>query len=145
MKAKDILKNKGPEVVTISEKRTLNEAIESLVRNNIGVLLVLNENAKLSGIISERDIIRALHDSPDSYSTKLVSDVMTKRIIYAEYDDSIEYLESIMTKNRIRHIPIMNNGILAGLISIGDVVKYMLQEKDSENKYLFEMVSGTVK
>lgn len=145
MKAKDILKIKGPEVVTISEKRTVSEAIESLVKNNIGVLLVLNEEAKLSGIISERDIIRAIHHDSSNYGEKTVGEVMTKRILYADYEDSIEYLESIMTNNRIRHIPIMHDNILAGLISIGDVVKYMLKEKDAENKYLLDFLSGNVK
>ncbi len=145
MKAKDILKIKGPEVVTISEKRSVSDAIESLVKNNIGVLLVLNEGAKLAGIISERDIIRTIHQYRDNYGEKSVGEIMTRNIIYADYEDSIEYLESIMTNNRVRHIPIMNGNILAGLISIGDVVKYMLKEKDAENKYLFDFLSGNVK
>lgn len=145
MKAKDILSIKGPEVITIGTQRTLQEAIDVLTKNNIGVLLVINEEGKLSGIISERDIIRAINKNMDGFSQIKVNDIMTRKIIYADYDDPIEYLETIMTNNRIRHIPIMHNKVLVGLVSIGDVVKHMLTDVIAENKYLFDMISGNVK
>ncbi len=145
MKAKDILKIKGPEVITIGTNRTLPEAIETLTKNNIGVLLVINEEGKLSGIMSERDIIRAIGSNFDTFSEIKVSDIMTRKIIYADTEDPIEYLETIMTNNRIRHIPIMHNKILVGLVSIGDVVKHMLTDVVADNKYMFDMISGNVK
>jgi CBS domain-containing protein len=70
---------------------------------------------------------------------------MTRKIIYADAEDPIEYLETIMTNNRIRHIPIMNHKVLVGLVSIGDVVKHMLTDVIADNKYMFDMISGNVK
>jgi CBS domain-containing protein len=145
MKAKDILKIKGPEVITIGTNRTLHEAIEVLTNNNIGVLLVINEDGKLSGIMSERDIIRAIGSNFDTFSEIKVSDIMTRKIIYADTEDPIEYLETIMTNNRIRHIPILHHKVLVGLVSIGDVVKHMLSDVVADNKYMFDMISGNVK
>lgn len=145
MKAKDILTIKGSAVFTIGANRTLPEAIETLTKNNIGVLLVINEEGKLFGIISERDIIRAIGSNFETFSDIKVSDIMTRKIIYADADDPIEYLETIMTNNRIRHIPIMHNKVMVGLVSIGDVVKHMLTDVIADNKYMFEMISGNVK
>lgn len=145
MKAKDILKIKGPEVITIGTNRTLHEAIDVLTKNKIGVLLVINEEGKLSGIVSERDIIRTIGKNFDTFSDIKVSDIMTRKIIYADAEDPIEYLETIMTNNRIRHIPIMNHKVLVGLVSIGDVVKHMLTDVIADNKYMFDMISGNVK
>ena len=145
MKAKDILKQKGPEVITIGEAKSLSDAIQVLVNNNIGVLLVINDKAKISGIISERDILRAVKNSPDTFSELKVGEIMTQKVLYADYEDDIDYIESVMTEQRIRHLPVMNNKVLVGLISIGDVIKASLKDKRFENKYLMDYISGSVK
>ncbi|MFA5512910.1 MAG: CBS domain-containing protein [Candidatus Kapaibacterium sp.] len=145
MKAKDILLKKGLEVITIGDRKTLGEALRVLVNNNIGVLPVLSTEGKLIGILSERDILRKAASTPDTFMNTLVSDVMTKRIIYADYDDDIDYIESIMTLNKVRHLPIMKDKIITGLISIGDVVKASLSDKKYENKYLLDYIAGSVK
>ncbi|MFA7625441.1 MAG: CBS domain-containing protein [Candidatus Kapaibacterium sp.] len=145
MKAKDILLKKGPEVITIGDRKTLGEALRVLVNNNIGVLPVLSTEGKFIGILSERDILRKAASTPDTFMNTLVSDVMTKRIIYADYDDDIDYIESIMTLNKVRHLPIMKDKIITGLISIGDVVKASLSDKKYENKYLLDYIAGSVK
>lgn len=142
MKVRDILKTKGPEVFTIGEEKLLQEAIEKLVINRIGVLLVLNSQAKITGIISERDIIKACHEDPAQYGSKLVNTIMTTNVIVAEADDEVDYVESVMTDNRIRHLPIVDNKVLVGLISIGDLVKNQLNKQRSENKYLMDYISG---
>ncbi len=144
MKVRDILKNKGPEVFTIGTNKTIREAIQTLVNNNIGSLLVLDENAKCVGIITERDILRQSAKDPNNYQNLLVNDVMTKNLIIVEPDDDIEYVENTMTSNRIRHLPVVHNKILVGIISIGDVVKYQLKEIKQENKYLMDYISGKV-
>lgn len=145
MKAKDVLLLKGPEVFTISRKKTISEALKTLINNNIGVLPVINEDAKLVGMLSERDIIRKVNSSPNDFLDIPVEQIMTKRIIYADVEDDIEYIESVMTKNKFRHLPIMKNNILVGLISIGDIVKSSLNDKSYENKYLLDYISGNVK
>ncbi len=144
MKVKEILKQKGPEVFTIGEDKTIADAVRILSANNIGVLLVLNSEAKISGIISERDIIRSLAHDHENCLSKKVKDLMTKQIIVVEPDDELEYVEQIMTNNRVRHIPVIYNKILVGMISIGDIVKTRLQETEAENKYLKDYISGVV-
>lgn len=145
MKVRDILKNKGPEVFTIGEEKLLRDAVDILARNNIGVLIVISSEGKIDGIISERDILKACSNNPDNFLNLQVKDFMTKKLLIAEPDDEIDYVQKIMTENRIRHLPVLNNKILVGLISIGDVVKAQLSDKMYENKYLLDYISGNVR
>jgi CBS domain-containing protein len=145
MKVRDILKTKGPEVFTIGEDKTLSDAITILVNNKIGVLLVLNSGAKLIGILSERDIIKEAHNKPESCWNSKVGNVMTKKVIVVEADDELDYVENVMTENRIRHLPVVQNKVLVGLISIGDIVKSQLSSTRYDNKYLMDYISGAVK
>lgn len=145
MKVKDILKVKGPEVITIGDTKMVKDAVKTLVNNKIGVILVLNELGKIVGIISERDIVKSILISTDDFLEIPITQIMTTNIIYAKYDDDIANIESIMTQNRIRHLPVMHNKILVGLISIGDIIKALLSDKDYENKYLHEYIRGEVK
>ncbi|MFN3781145.1 MAG: CBS domain-containing protein [Candidatus Kapaibacteriota bacterium] len=144
MKVKDILKQKGPEVFTIGEGKTLADVVKVLAANNIGVLLVLSTEAKITGIISERDIIRTLAKDPVNCLSKKVNEVMTRQVIVVEPEDDLEYVEKVMTINRCRHVPVINEKVLVGLISIGDIVKSMLKETEIENKYLKDYISGVI-
>ena len=145
MRVKEILSKKGPEVFTIGESKTLESALQVLVSNNIGVLLVLNDSGKFVGIISERDILRQVNSSPDNFLQVKVSELMTKKILYADFDDDLNYIESVMTMNKVRHLPVLREKVLVGLISIGDIVKASLSDKQVENKYLFDYIAGNVK
>ncbi|MCL5992287.1 MAG: CBS domain-containing protein [Bacteroidetes bacterium] len=145
MKVRDILKTKGPEVFTIGEDKALSDAISILVNNKIGVLLVLNNEAKIMGILSERDIIKELHNKPETCWKSKVWDVMTKKVIVVEAEDDTDYVETVMTENRIRHLPVVHNKVLVGLISIGDIVKIQLSSTRYDNKYLMDYISGSVK
>ncbi|HOM04877.1 MAG TPA: CBS domain-containing protein [Candidatus Kapabacteria bacterium] len=145
MKVKDILSNKGPQVFTIGENMPISTAIEYLANNKIGVLLVLSDEGKICGIISERDIIREFAKSKEETLDKKVADVMTRQVIFVEPDDEIEYVEKVLTQNKIRHLPVLQDKRLVGLISIGDVVKAALSETKTENKYLMEYIGGNVK
>ena len=145
MKVSDILKTKGPEVYTIGEEKSIAEAVKVLVNNRIGVLLVLNSEAKIIGIISERDIILLLPENQDDWNSKPVKDVMTQNVIVVESDDEVDYVESIMTNNHIRHLPVLKDKVLVGLVSIGDIVKSQLKSSRSESKYMMDYISGNVK
>ncbi len=145
MKVKDILSNKGPQVFTIGENMPISTAIEYLANNKIGVLLVLSDEGKICGIISERDIIREFAKNKEETLDKKVADVMTQQVIFVEPDDEIEYVEKVLTQNKIRHLPVLQDKRLVGLISIGDVVKAALNETKTENKYLMEYIGGNVK
>lgn len=142
MKVKDVLKLKGPEVYTVGEDKLLSEAINTLVTNNIGSLIVLNGEARITGIVSERDILRITHSDRSTFFNRPVKEIMSKNLIIVEPDDDMEYCESVMTKNRIRHLPVVKDKILIGIISIGDVVKAQISEARHENKYLRDYIEG---
>jgi len=142
MKVINVLRKKSPVVFTISAEEKVQEALKNLISNNIGVLVVTSPESKVIGIISERDILRESFHNPDTFREKKVGDVMTKKLIIGEPDDDIEYIQTVMTQNRIRHIPILKEGNLVGLISIGDVVNSMLVNTMYEKKYLMEYISG---
>lgn len=142
MKVKEILKQKGPEVFTTSEEKTLDEAIKVMVNNKIGSLLVLNEDAKITGIVTERDVLRMTHTNPDNFRTLPVKEMMTKNLLIVEPEDDLEYVEGVMTANRIRHLPVVKDHVLVGIISIGDLVKNQLSQIRHENKYLRDYIEG---
>jgi CBS domain-containing protein len=142
MKVNDILKNKGPEVVTIWEEKSVQDSIDAMVQNKIGALMVINASGKLTGIITERDILRAYHAHPDAAGNLAIKEIMTKKVIIGDVDDTLESVESIMTGNRVRHLPIITGKRLVGIISIGDVVKALSKESKIENRYLKDYIEG---
>ncbi len=140
MQVKDILKSKGPEVVTIGDEKNMSEAVGILVKHSIGALLVLNEKGKIVGIISERDILRENHK--DYGSNPKVKDVMTKNVIIGDPEDELDYIEHVMIQNRIRHLPIISNKRLVGIISSGDVIKAQLNGVRVTNRYLQDYIEN---
>ncbi|MGH7571564.1 MAG: CBS domain-containing protein [Gemmatimonadota bacterium] len=144
MNVRSILEGKGStEVVTIDPDRTIQEAIASLVEHNIGSLVVVDERGELAGIITERDILRVCIGGGDRLATTRVAEVMTRDLIVGDSDDSIDYVMGVMTQNRVRHLPIIGRRGLRGMVSIGDVVKIQLHEKEYENRHLREYIQGS--
>jgi CBS domain-containing protein len=142
MKVRDILKNKGTEVATIGAEETICDAVKTLVEKNIGSLLVQDEKGAIAGIITERDIVKQCNQCLESFKETKVKDVMTKNLIVASPDDDLDYVENIMTQNRVRHLPIISNQKLEGIISIGDLVNVLRGECKVENRYLKDYISG---
>ncbi len=144
MKAKDILKSKGSFVHTISQDATLMAAADKFFRERIGSLLVVDEGKNILGIIAPNDILKAIQEgcTDENCALQKVSKVMTTSILAASEEDEVEYLQAVMTENRIRHIPIMEKDQIQGIISIGDVVKAMIDDKEVENHYLKDYISG---
>jgi CBS domain-containing protein len=142
MKVKDILEKKGTQVWTVEQKATVHDALGKLMEHRIGALIVLNEKGEVAGIISERDIIRESHRNAHQLDSLKVEQAMSKKLIVGALEDEIDYIMGIMTNNRIRHIPIIHQGKLHGMISIGDVVKAQLQDKEYENRYLKDYIYG---
>lgn len=122
MKIQNILATKGPEVITIKPDETLREAIALLSRFNIGGLVVVDDARRVIGIITERDIIRQAAESEDLFA-RPIHEVMTTDVIVATPDDEVESVARTMTERHFRHLPIMDQGELIGMVSIGDVVK----------------------
>jgi len=143
MKVKDILKVKGSKVYTISENSTLMAATAKFFSNKIGSLVVINDKDEIVGIISPNDILKAVHEGcTENCALQRVSEVMTKNIICASEEDTIDYIQAVMTENRVRHIPIMEKNELKGLISIGDVVSAQINVREVENRYLIDYIEG---
>ena len=142
MQAKDILTTKGADIVTISPEATLSDAIGTLAARNIGAVLVLNAERDVVGILSERDVVRVLDGAPTGYRETKVSAVMTTHVFTADLNSSIDDLLDMMTEKRIRHIPIMDAGQLAGVLSIGDVVKHRIREAVGEAEALKDYIAA---
>ena len=132
------------ELITVNENDQLLEAIKKLAKYNIGAIPVINSNKKLTGIISERDIVKELARSEDlDYSILFVHQLMTKKVICCESDVLSDKLMELMTKNKVRHIPIIDNSNHPiGIVSIGDVVNRLIEKIEYENKMLKDFVSG---
>lgn len=145
MKIKEILRRKGATVHTITPDSTVQDAMSLLVEHNIGGLIVREKGGGIVGIITERDILRQCAAGTHDPEGVFVSDVMTKELIIGVPDDDLTYVMGIMTKNRIRHLPVMNGEELEGIISIGDVVNAHLQETEFENRLLKDYIHGTSK
>jgi CBS domain-containing protein len=142
MKVKDILIAKGTQVVTIPEDETIFQALQIFAKNKVGSLLVLNQSNDIVGIISPRDVLTELLKDCEKIRQIIVKNVMTTNLIIGTPDDELEYVMAIMTENRIRHLPILENKRLAGIISIGDVVKTQIKQIHAENHYLRDFIEG---
>lgn len=142
MLVRDILRKKGSHVVTIESHRTVHEAVQSLVANNIGSLLVVDAGHQLVGIFTERDILREVADRADQLKQTPIGDVMTRNVIIGVPDDTVDYVMGIMTQNRIRHLPVMEREELVGIVSIGDVVNTHLRQAQFENRMLRDYIQG---
>ena len=116
--------------------------MKTAVEKNIGSLLVLDEKGAIAGIITERDILKECARRFQLLKETKVKDVMTKNLIVASPDDDLDYVESIMTQNRVRHLPVISNQQLQGIISIGDLVNVLRGECKVDNRYLKAYISG---
>lgn len=141
MKVRDILREKGYEVVTVPPSLSVQEAMRLLVGHNIGSVVVVEEE-KVHGILTERDILRFGATDPHRLRSMQVSDAMTSRVIAGATDDELDQVMEVMTENRIRHLPIVEDGWLEGIISIGDVVNALRQRVESENRHLRDYIQG---
>lgn len=143
MTVRDILKVKGNKVFTISENSTLQAAIGIFFDKKIGSLMVVDDNDKVIGILSPNDVLKTVHAGcGDQCGIQQVKEVMTSNPICASEDDTLEYLEAVMTNNRIRHIPIMDKQQLKGVISIGDLVNAQIKEREVEIRHLTDYIEG---
>ena len=125
------------DVISINENKTIYNAIKLLTKNNIGALPVLNNKMELCGIISERDIIREISNNISvNFNKSFICSIMTSVVITINKNIRSEDIMDIMSKNKIRHIPIVDNKLLLGIVSIGDVVKRLLEKFNLENQHL---------
>jgi len=126
-----ILAGKGRDVLTTGTSRTLAEAVEVLASRRVGALVVVEGGDRIVGIVSERDIVRAIAGGADALDQQ-VSSVMTRNVMTCSDGETIDSVMSRMTRGRFRHLPVAENGRLTGIISIGDVVKARIEQVERE-------------
>ncbi|WP_230532459.1 CBS domain-containing protein [Microvirga roseola] len=136
-----ILSLKGREVATISPDRSLSEASRVLSEKRIGALLVSDGRRPVSGIISERDIVRAISDHGAGALEEPIASFMTEEVMTCTGQTSITDVMELMTQGKFRHVPVVENGRLAGIVSIGDVVKLRLEEIEAEAQAIREYIA----
>ena len=136
MKIRDFEKIKGRPVITIGPNETLSKAIQKLVENDIGALPVCNEKGMLVGIISERDLLKECFQRSSTLSNTKVQDTMTKSVAVGTPEDDLDYATSVMKQKRIRHLPIVVDQKLEGIISIRDIVSFQLEETEAQIRYV---------
>jgi CBS domain-containing protein len=135
MRIADVLRGKGGAVVTINSDATVAELLAGLADHNIGAMVVTGPDG-VKGIVSERDVVRQLHKHGASVLSQPVEKIMTSVVSSCSKEDTVDSLTLLMTENRVRHVPVLENGKLIGIVSIGDVVKTRMQELESEHEQL---------
>ena len=141
MKIRVILRHKGTNVVTASTSETVLEAVRALVDHNIGGVVVV-EGEEVVGILTERDILRLAARSPEELRTLEVGQVMTRNVIQLAPDDDLAHVMEVMTENRIRHLPVVEDGGLVGIVTIGDVVNAFRSIAEDENAQLRQYIQA---
>lgn len=141
MTVRKILNLKGSDVVTIAPEKKLLDAIALLAKHRIGALIVTGKKNEVLGILSERDIVHLLSNKDSNRFEKPVSSAMTSAVKTCNPGDPIQHIMQVMTTGRFRHMPVVENGTLAGVISIGDVVKLRLEEMERESEHLKEYIA----
>jgi CBS domain-containing protein len=141
MKIRDILHTKGSSVITVTQDAGITAAVELLVQHDIGALVVI-EGAEIAGIITERDMLRAINEGAAEFGELHVRDIMTRDVITGTPEAAVDDVMHVMTEQRIRHLPVVEGGALLGLISIGDVVNAMRREAQAENQQLHAYITG---
>ena len=142
MNVETILRGKGDWVATIRPEATIAEAVEVLNHERVGALVVSDDGGEVAGVLSERDIVRALGRHGEDLLSRAVEDIMTRDVITCEPGDTVGELMSEMTNRRIRHLPVVVEGRLRGIVSIGDVVKNRLDEVEFEASSLRSFIAG---
>ncbi|GGV21081.1 signal transduction protein [Actinomadura cremea] len=142
MRIRDILRRKGETVVTVPPEHTVRELLAVLAEHNVGAVVVSPDGQTIAGIASERDVVRRMHEHGAELLGRPVSDIMTAEVRSCAPGDLVEDLRRTMTERRFRHMPVVEDGRLAGIVSIGDVVKSAIDALESEREHLVDYIQN---
>jgi CBS domain-containing protein len=142
MKVREFLRNKPKRIVTATPRTPILEAMALMIENQIGYLPVINDKDEITGIISEREILRASLNNPDNFTKAVVGDQMITDPIVGIADDDLDYIAGVMTNNRLRRLPIVENRRLVGLLSLWDIMRSQLKDVQTENRYLKQYINN---
>ncbi|HEY2204605.1 MAG TPA: CBS domain-containing protein [Pseudonocardia sp.] len=137
----DVLRNKGSEVATVNPETTVSDLLDLLVGKNIGAVVVTSEDAVV-GIVSERDVVHLVHNRGSDLLSSPVSEIMSTEVVSCVPEDEVDNLMRTMTDRRIRHLPVVIDGQLAGIVSIGDMVKARIGELEEERAHLHSYLAA---
>ncbi len=140
MQVSRVLRTKGSDVATVPAGTSVREALAQLVERRIGALVVSADGVRVEGVLSERDVAHGLHEMGGALLDRPVSAVMTTPVHTCVPTADIRELAELMTAQRVRHVPVLADGALAGIVSIGDVVKARLDELEAERKALVDYI-----
>ena len=135
-----VLRSKGDAVATTTEEASVAAVISALAQYGVGALVVSDDGRHVDGIVSERDVVRALAASGPEVLTWPVRDIMTAEVVTCDRGTPVDVLAALMTDQRIRHVPVVTDGVLSGIVSIGDVVKVRITELETETQAMREYV-----
>ncbi|BBY15175.1 CBS domain-containing protein [Mycolicibacterium litorale] len=141
MRIADVLRGKGSAVATITETTTVTGLLAELATHNIGAMVVVGPDGMV-GMVSERDVVRQLQVRGADLLRMPVSEIMTGVVVTCTPNDPVDDLAALMTNNRVRHVPVLENGRLAGIVSIGDVVKTRMEQLQAEQEQLQAYITG---
>lgn len=141
MRIQELLKGKGSDVVTVTSHATVGELVQTLADHKIGAVVVVDDDT-ITGIISERDVVRALPGGDSGLLEQPVSSLMTSEVVTCSPDDEISALAASMTEHRFRHLPVVSGDQLVGIVSIGDIVKFRLDELQHERDQLESYITS---
>jgi CBS domain-containing protein len=141
-KIEDYLQGNNGDIIFVRPEATVHDAIKAMAEHKIGSVLVISEDEKLQGIFTERDVLNFCVHRIDEIKSTPVEEVMTKNLIIGLLDDNVGYLMGIMSSNKIRHLPILKDTKVAGVVSIGDLVKSQMKNIEYENRYLKDYIRG---
>lgn len=140
MRIADVLRSKGAAVATITPETTVAGLLTELAMHNIGAMVVVSPDG-LVGIVSERDVVRKLHEHGAELLRLPVSAIMTTFVATCTPADTVDHLSALMTNKRVRHVPVVDNNRLVGIVSIGDVVKQRMEELEREQRALQDYIT----
>ena len=144
MLVRDVVENKSRQVVMLDLEATVGEALARMVQHNIGSLPIVDCDGRLAGIISERDVLRLIHNRGDRFSRLAIAEVMTKNPITCGMDDEVNEVMGKMSERNIAKVPVLEQGELVGIVSVGDVVKVLYDKVHTENQHLISYIHGGV-
>lgn len=136
MRIADLLRHKGSDVASVLPELPVSGLLEDLAGANVGAMVVVDSSGSLVGIVSERDVVRRLTERGAELLQAPVSEIMTTSVVTCTTNESLDSLAAIMTERRIRHMPVVDDGQLVGIVSIGDVVKSRIQQLESDREQL---------
>ena len=143
MRIADVLRRKGAVVATLDRSATIRELVGVLVDQGIGSVVVLSPDGSVAGVVNERDVVRCLNDQPERTAEQPVQSIMNVDVVVCAPTDSVDAVLQTMTDRRIRHLPVLEDGRIVGLVSIGDLVKSRIDDLSHERDQMSAYISGS--